>query len=144
MAASKKRGLSKNIREAISLLADEARSMEVGSVSKKRTKPVKPKRSAETLSLSPDLPESIYQRNLYEFLMSSKHLQMRRNLIEFTARLGFPLDFNKKDNRQRVARRIVSFAIEDADFREAIYKAFTNNSSSSQTEGWLKLIRGEK
>ncbi|MCW8965538.1 MAG: hypothetical protein OQK82_02460 [Candidatus Pacearchaeota archaeon] len=145
MQASEKRGLSKNMRRAILSLADEALLMEEGTHAISRPKSSKAekvvKRSVGGAYLPPDLPKDIYEKKLYDFLMNSSHLRTRSALIEFVTRLGFLLDFNKKDNRDRVAKQIVSFAMGHEDFRIALHNALANESS--QTEGWLKLIRGE-
>ena len=147
MVASKKRGLPDNIKMALHLLADEAKSTDIGEFQDYPTRVIrtrKPKRQSKRIpNLSPDLPSDIYRKNLLEFLENPSNFKTRGDLLELISMLGYPLVISNKASRERVVKQIVSLVIDNEVLRKNLHEMFSSDSND-QTEGWLKLIRGEK
>lgn len=153
LSTSKQKSLSKNIRLALTALAKEAQLAEQerarAQPSKDRRLPSsankhhKRKSRSETLSLFPGLPPEAYKRNLLEFLLNKANFSSKVELAKFASHIGFTGKFPPKDSQERVARRIVSYALKHAEFREALHE-MVPNGWSSQTQGWMKLILGSK
>ena len=144
--AGKNRGVSPNIRRALLALAEEARFAESAvsarPMQRRKKNSGEHRHRNELPNLSPDLPVERYRENLLDFLTNTRHFRVRSQLVDFVHHLGYPMDFDAKDSRQRVAKKLVSFALKEPELRQAISDTVTRGESS-QTQGWLKLIRGE-
>lgn len=150
--ASRQTGLPPGLRAALRALAEEY-DRDPPDLFSDRTKPRRARETrredgstnghGRTPSLSPKLPPEIYKRNLQSFLNSKARFGNKQDLIEFALKLGFREEVSSKESRLRVERKIITFAADNPEFREALYKLVPNDWSK-QTSGWLELILGSK
>lgn len=148
--ASRQAGLPPGLRAALLALAEEGDRDLPGLLSDRQSDRHARKTRLEdgptnghgrTPSLSPKLPPVIYRRNLKVFLNSKSRFKNKQDLVDFASKLGFREKVSSKDSRDRVERKIETFAIDNPEFRDSLYKIVPNDWSK-QTSGWLELILG--
>lgn len=151
--ASRQKGLPRGLRMAIQALASEAESGQLTFPSKdssasgasRSSWKRRPPRNGggQAPSLSPNLPEEVYRKNLSDFLSSKSRFKNKSELMQFAKEVGFKDVIGPKESRKRAENRIVAFALSNADFRNRL-DDIVPNDWSKQTSGWLDLILSSK
>jgi hypothetical protein len=65
-------------------------------------------------------------------------------MLEFAGRVGMRVQIRPKESRERLAKRIADLARSLSDKERAALMAELLAKTSSQTEGWLDVIRGHQ
>ncbi len=144
-AASRARGVSDNLRRALKLLADEARSSRRDSEQHRKAASVAG-RPALWPILSHDEPirstadEKRIKGELSAYFASERCFRSKQALVEFARRHGIEVTADPKCGKLRLARKLAAAFLADPT---ALERLATDAAAQPdpQTSGWIDLIR---
>lgn len=158
LEAGRHSGTSKNLREALESLAIEsdliAERSQSGFNNSRKSEAIKDKsrgsraandRQKKTYLFSPSglypgISQSLYLKNLTNFLGDKKYFPDKSALQKLVSKTGLSVDFDAKSSRQRFARKIALEGAKSEDFKTKLFEMIEDDASK-QTQGWLEIIR---
>jgi hypothetical protein len=133
-------GLGQPLKEALFHLASEARG------DSKRSFPVRRDRASrrELGNAKADAPSQSSKAPLADLILSSEYGGGIASLISFAAGHGLKLEARPKESRERLAKRLAALVAMLPDSKRNLVSADLLGRVSSQTQGWINVIKGTK
>jgi hypothetical protein len=141
LAACSHRGISPNIKAALEALAREARHVSIARDTAGSRADSGPTKNGS--SLSRELPDAVYRKNLERFLGDPRRFPDKPSLVAFARTIGVSQEPPVKASRLRVASTLTNAIVSNPTLREAVAKVVAG-MGDEQTAGWMNLILRER
>jgi hypothetical protein len=136
--ASRYPGLSRPLKDALTALASEAPAAPASPPIQRR----KSGESRETSTLNSDIWKK--QLALADSILKSSYGTSVGSLRSFISNRGLKLDIRPKESKERIARRLSHLLTTLPESKRNQIFADLLGEVSSQTQGWINVIKGNK
>jgi len=136
--ASRYPGLSRPLKDALTALASEAPGAPASSPTPRRGGG----ESRETSKMNSNISENISA--LGDSILKSSYGASVGSLRSFISSRGLKLDIRPKESKERIARRLSHLLTTLPESRRNQIFADLLGEVSSQTQGWINVIKGNK
>jgi len=140
LEASKYPGLGRPLKDTLLSLASEAREEAKQSANQKKRTVVDQKSGdlGNTTALDSD------KASLAELILRSHYGAAVSSMVSFANSYGLKLQTRPKESRERVAKRLATLMTNLPDGKKGQAAAELIAKASSQTQGWINVIKSSK